>query len=73
MDRITPNQQRLAYAKVCIEVEASMEIPKFIEVELGWILCGNICGGPMATYKMFTMLHFFSIVTSPAQRSQSQQ
>ena len=34
MDSITANQQRLAYAKVCVEVEASMEIPSSIEVEL---------------------------------------
>ena len=34
MDRISANQQRLAFAKVCVEVEAAMEIPRFIEVEL---------------------------------------
>ena len=33
MDRITANQQRLAFAKICVEVDASMEIPKFIEVK----------------------------------------
>ena len=34
IDRITANQQRLAFAKVCVEVEAAIEIPRFIEVEL---------------------------------------
>ena len=34
MDSITAKQQRLAYARVCVEVEASMDIPKRIEVEL---------------------------------------
>ena len=33
-DRITANQQRLAYAKVCVEVSASQAIPRSIEVEL---------------------------------------
>ena len=35
MDRITAVQQRLAYAKICVEIEASKNIPKRIEVELG--------------------------------------
>ena len=34
MDRITVKQQRLAFAKVCVEVDAGMEIPRFLEVEL---------------------------------------
>ena len=34
MDTITAKQQRLAYAKVCVEMEASMDIPSNIEVEL---------------------------------------
>ena len=34
MDRITTNQQCLAYVKVCVEVEASLDIPRSIEVEL---------------------------------------
>ena len=34
MDRITTNQQRLAYAKVCVEIKDTMDIPRFIEVEL---------------------------------------
>ena len=34
MDRMTANQQRMAYAKICVEIEASLEIPRFIEVEL---------------------------------------
>ncbi|XVE67823.1 hypothetical protein DITRI_Ditri09bG0019400 [Diplodiscus trichospermus] len=35
MDRITANQQRLSFAKVCVEIEASMTIPDSIIVELG--------------------------------------
>ncbi|XVF66526.1 hypothetical protein PTKIN_Ptkin10aG0043500 [Pterospermum kingtungense] len=34
MDRVTANQQRLAYAKICVEVDALKEIPKVINVEL---------------------------------------
>ena len=34
MDRITANQQRLSYAKVCVEIEVNKEIPRSIEVEL---------------------------------------
>ena len=34
MDRITARQQRLAFAKVCVEIDAGMEIPRFLEVEL---------------------------------------
>ena len=34
MDSFTAKQQRLAYAKVCVEVEATMEISSHIEVEL---------------------------------------
>lgn len=34
MDRFTANQQRVAFAKVCIEVEAAKEIPNTIEVQL---------------------------------------
>ena len=30
MDQITASQQRLAFAKICVEIEASMEIPKSI-------------------------------------------
>ena len=35
MDRITANKQRLAFAKICVEIEASLEIPKIIELEMG--------------------------------------
>ncbi|XVF50768.1 hypothetical protein PTKIN_Ptkin04bG0130000 [Pterospermum kingtungense] len=34
MDRITARQQRLAYAKICVEVDPSMEIPKVNNVEM---------------------------------------
>ena len=34
MDRINANQQQLAFAKVCVKVEASMDIPQIIEVEI---------------------------------------
>ena len=34
MDRITANQQHLTFAKICVEVDASVEIPKFIEVRM---------------------------------------
>ena len=34
MDNITANQQQLAYAKACVEIEATLEIPCSIEVEL---------------------------------------
>ena len=34
MDRITASQQRLAFAKVCVELEASMEVIRSIEVEV---------------------------------------
>ena len=34
MDRITANKQRVAYAKVCIEIEACMEVPRSVEVVL---------------------------------------
>ena len=34
MDRFTANQQRVVYAKVCVEVEASKDIPRCIEIEL---------------------------------------
>ena len=34
MDRITANKQRVAYAKVCIEVEACKEVPRNVEVVL---------------------------------------
>ena len=34
MDRITTNKQHLAFAKVCIEVDASTEIPKSIEAKM---------------------------------------
>ena len=34
MDSITAKQQRLAYAKVCVEVEATMDILSTIEVEI---------------------------------------
>ena len=32
MDRITANQQRLAFVKICVEIEAYMEIPRSIKV-----------------------------------------
>ena len=34
MDRITASQKRMAFAKVCVEVEAKMDIPRFIKVEM---------------------------------------
>ncbi|GMJ00674.1 hypothetical protein HRI_003736600 [Hibiscus trionum] len=34
MDSVTTNRERLEYAKVCVEVEASDEIPKFIDILL---------------------------------------
>ena len=34
MDKITASQQRLAFAKICVEVEASKDIPRSIEVEM---------------------------------------
>ncbi|XVF83564.1 hypothetical protein PTKIN_Ptkin16aG0499300 [Pterospermum kingtungense] len=34
MDRFTASQQRLAFAKVCVELDASKEIPKEIKVEM---------------------------------------
>ena len=34
MDRITAFQQRLAFAKMCVQIEASMEVPRSIEVAL---------------------------------------
>ena len=34
MDMITASQQKLAFVKICVEVEASMEIPHSIEVEM---------------------------------------
>ncbi|XVE78459.1 hypothetical protein DITRI_Ditri13aG0147100 [Diplodiscus trichospermus] len=34
MDRYTANQQRLAYAKVCIEIDARMKIPRMIDLTL---------------------------------------
>ncbi|XWS36019.1 hypothetical protein CRYUN_Cryun20dG0046200 [Craigia yunnanensis] len=33
-DRITASQKRLAFARVCVEIDASVEIPKSIEVEM---------------------------------------
>ncbi|XVF72718.1 hypothetical protein PTKIN_Ptkin12aG0142700 [Pterospermum kingtungense] len=35
MDKIIAKRERLAYAKVCVEIEASKEIPKCIKVDLG--------------------------------------
>ena len=35
MDRITVNQQRLAFAKICVENEATMEISRSIEINMG--------------------------------------
>ena len=32
MDRITATQQRLAFAKICVEIDVSTDIPRFIEV-----------------------------------------
>ena len=34
MDRFTPNQQCLAFAKICVEVEVSMDVPRISKVEL---------------------------------------
>ena len=34
MDRFTASQQRLPYARVCVEMEADAEVPKSIEVEM---------------------------------------
>ncbi|KAK8576910.1 hypothetical protein V6N13_121909 [Hibiscus sabdariffa] len=34
MDSISANRQQLAYAKVCVEVSANFQIPKFINVKL---------------------------------------
>ena len=34
MDRVTASQKRLAYAKICVEVEATTEISSFIDVKL---------------------------------------
>ncbi|PPD95544.1 hypothetical protein GOBAR_AA36069 [Gossypium barbadense] len=34
MDSITANQQRLAFAKVCFEMNANLVVPRFVEVEL---------------------------------------
>lgn len=39
MDHVTVNQESLAYARVCVEIDAAMEIPKFIDVEA---LDGNV-------------------------------
>ena len=32
MDKITANQQRLSFAKICVEVKATRPIPRSIEV-----------------------------------------
>ena len=32
MDHVMASQQRLAYAKICVELEVTMEIPQCIEV-----------------------------------------
>ena len=34
MDRITAKQQRLTFAKIFVEVDANVEIPRFIEVKM---------------------------------------
>lgn len=34
MDRVTANLKRLAYARVRVEIDAAVKIPKFIEVEV---------------------------------------
>ena len=34
MDRITANQQHLAFVKICVEVVANVEISHFIEVKI---------------------------------------
>ena len=34
MDRITANKQCLAFAKVCVDVDASAEIPRSIKVKM---------------------------------------
>ena len=33
-DRITASQKRLAFVRVCVEIDASMEVPRCIEVEM---------------------------------------
>ena len=35
MDRITARQERLIYAKICVEIEASLKIPRTIEIVTG--------------------------------------
>ena len=35
MDRITARQERLTYAKICVEIEASLKIPRTIEIVTG--------------------------------------
>ena len=35
MDRITAAKQRLAFAKICVKIKATMVMPKSIEVEMG--------------------------------------
>ena len=34
MDRFTTSQQRLAFAKVCVEIDAAVEMPRSIKVEM---------------------------------------
>ena len=34
MDQITATQQRLSFAKICIELEACQEVPNTVEVRL---------------------------------------
>ncbi|XVE89384.1 hypothetical protein DITRI_Ditri19aG0197400 [Diplodiscus trichospermus] len=46
MDQITANQQRLAFAKVCVQVEANAVIPSSIEVKMN--------NGSMVTVKVIT-------------------
>ena len=35
MDRITARQERLTYAKICVEIEAFLKIPRTIEIVMG--------------------------------------
>ena len=44
MDRITASQHRQAFAKVCVEIESVMEIPRFIKVGMrdGSVVIVNI-------------------------------
>ncbi|XVE83795.1 hypothetical protein DITRI_Ditri16bG0115700 [Diplodiscus trichospermus] len=43
MDRVSAYQQRLAYVKLCVEVDVNAEIPRFINVQMknGQLVCPN--------------------------------